>query len=100
MKHIGIYILLLVSISLQAQNVADDAVITKIEQQVAEIKKTASADFLKKNQVALSDIENRKNSLKMLLKRPAEKRDAEWQNKWNSNYKHINEKLEQLKKVK
>lgn len=100
MKQFIIYILLFTSTYALAQNVTDDTVIAKIEQQVAEIKKSASSEFLKKNQVVLSDIENRKNSLKMLLKRPVEKRDQEWQNKWNSNYTHINEKLDQLKKVK
>ena len=45
----------------------------------------------------LSDVENRKNTLRALLKTPASKRDKVWEDSWNQNYSKATIKLENIK---
>ena len=81
-----------------SQAAADSSYLRKInfiEQKVATIKSLPKEDQ-KQYLTILSDVENRKNTLKSLLKIPIEKRDKIWDNDWNLNYLKAASKLENI----
>ena len=81
-----------------AQSAADSAYnrkITFIETQIAKIKALPKEEQ-KKYYAILSDAENRKNTLKALLKTPVAKRDKVWQESWDQNYSKASGKLENI----
>lgn len=95
MKKI-LLMLMLAASQLLAQSSDKSGEFARIEQRLAEVKKNSSASELKNNRTAFSDIENRKNSLKMMLKTPDAERNEEWNNKWNKEVKLIEDKLSKL----
>ena len=96
MKKLFITILGAVFISsyLFAQS-TDSAFVTKINVLQAKISKIKEMpkEEQKKHAVVLSDVENRKNTLKSLLKTPSGKRDNAWTISWNENYEKALSKL-------
>ena len=80
----------------QSQDANLNEQITEIEKKVASAKAGIPAAEEKKYYAVLSDVENRKNSMKMMLKTPADKRDAEWKEKWQEHYNKAMEKLNKL----
>ena len=70
--------------------------IKSIEKKVTAAKSAIPAAEEKKYYAVLSDVENRKNAMKMMLKTPSDKRDAEWNRKWDENYSKAMEKLGKL----
>lgn len=91
-----IAVLILFSFCAPAQNSLDSSFnqkIATIENGIARIK-NLSTEEQKGYFAILSDVENRKNTLKTLLKTPVEKRDKTWQESWNQNYSMAIRKLE------
>jgi hypothetical protein len=80
-----------------AQEGTQERQLAAIEQKVGAYKKGADPESLKSNRSLISDIENRKNNMKMMLKTPAASRDKAWTEKWNEQHTVINDKLSKLK---
>lgn len=76
--------------SLYAQKIAN------IEFKISEFK-NHSKDQQHKYHTLLSDAENRKNTLKSLLKTPPSKRNKTWEDTWEVNYNKLMSKLYSLK---
>ena len=69
--------------------------ISYIESKIAKIKNLPK-EQQKQYFSILSDVENRKNILKSLLKTPVDKRDKSWQESWSQNYSKAAIKLESI----
>ena len=101
MKKILLYSAALIffySSGIFAQSSADSAYNAKInfiETKIAKIKSLPKEEQ-KQYYAVLSDAENRKNTLKSLLKTPVEKRDKVWQQSWDQNYLKAVGKLENI----
>jgi hypothetical protein len=67
-----------------------EAKITKVKSEIPEADK-------KKYFSSISDVENRKNNLKSMMKTPVEKRDKNWQQTWDQNYLKANERIDKVK---
>lgn len=83
---------------LQAQTTADSSYENKIsllETKISKMKELPK-DEQKKYFAVLSDVENRKNTMKFLLKTPVEKRDKSWEEKWMQNYSKASTKLDAI----
>lgn len=70
--------------------------ITNIEFKVWEIKNLAK-DNNQKYYAILSDVENRKNILKSLLRTPPANRNKTWEDSWDGNYNKVMSKLDNIK---
>ena len=71
--------------------------VSALEQKIADFKANIPKGEEKKYNVALSDIANRKNTLKAMLKTPEDKRNEQWKSTWEENYSKVNEKVNKLK---
>ncbi|MEP7169304.1 MAG: hypothetical protein ABI855_08025 [Bacteroidota bacterium] len=95
---LSIVLMFLYSTSLFAQSAADSSYnkqIAAIESKISELKNLPK-DEQKKHYSVLSDVENRKNTLKSLLKTPVGKRNKAWEDSWNQNYSKASGKLENI----
>ncbi len=91
-------ILLAISISTFAQSDADlNQKIDNLEAKISQVKSSIPDADKKKYFAALSDVENRKNNLKSMMKTPVDKRDKKWQQEWDQNYAKANDKLGKIK---
>jgi hypothetical protein len=70
--------------------------VKQIEARISRIKSDTPPAEQKKYYAVLSDVENRKNTLRSLLKTPPEKRDDTWRKSWDENYSKAMEKLDKL----
>jgi hypothetical protein len=95
MKKI-LFILLMAASQLLAQSADKNSDLSRLEQRIAETKKNSAPADLKANRGVISDIENRKNNLKMMLKTPEADRNADWNSKWDKEYKLTEDKLNKL----
>lgn len=90
--------LLVVNILIGQTSPADVSYNNKIE--LLEQKITKIKALPKEEQrpyfAVLSDVENRKNILKSLLKTPIEKRDITWENSWTQNFIKASDKLDKI----
>ena len=80
------------------QTSSDANYISKIEileQKISKVKALPKEEQ-KQYFAALSDVENRKNTLKSMLKTPAEKRDKAWEDSWTLNYSRASDKLDKI----
>lgn len=66
-----------------------------IEQKIAQLKALPKEEQ-KQYITILSDVENRKNILKSLLKTPSTKRDKTWEGNWTQNYTKATNKLDKI----
>lgn len=66
-----------------------------IESTIAKIKSLPKEEQ-KQYLPILADVENRKNTLKALLKTSVAKRDKVWQDSWNQNYSKAEIKLKSI----
>src|SRR5205085_10634611 len=94
-----VFFLLLICKMLPAQTESDADYLKKIDSLETKIEQIKSLPEEQKKQyfTTLSDVENRKNTLKTLLKTPAENRDKVWEEKWTKNYIKASEKLKNIK---
>ncbi len=91
-------ILLAISISAFAQSDADlYQKIDNLEAKISQVKSSIAEADKKKYFAALSDVENRKNNLKSMMKTPADKRDKKWQQEWDQNYAKATDKLDKIR---
>lgn len=82
-----------------SQSNADSLYVQKIitiEYKISEIK-NLSKDHQQKYHTLLSDVENRKNTLKSLLKTSPANRNKMWEDTWEVNYNKVIAKLYNLK---
>ena len=83
---------------LAAQAPSDVAYTDKIdliELKISKIKALPKEEQ-KQYYAMLSDVENRKNTLKSLLKTPVAKRDKAWEETWKLNYTKASDKLDKI----
>lgn len=100
MKKIILSVLLLVftgSALIFAQT-ESDAYTKKLDSLQAKISiiKALPAEEQNQYQAVLAEVENRKNTLRSLLKTPANKRDKAWEELWNQNYSKAANKLDKI----
>ncbi|MEO8151066.1 MAG: hypothetical protein ABI723_25760 [Bacteroidia bacterium] len=90
--------LMLISKVLHAQTGDSDYLkkIDSLETKIQQIK-SLPKDQQKQYFSVLSDVENRKNTLKSLLKTPSAKRDKTWEQTWTQNYTKASDKLKNIK---
>ncbi|MEO5570441.1 MAG: hypothetical protein ABIT08_17720 [Bacteroidia bacterium] len=101
MKKLVLFVILtmLYSNLIFAQASADSSYNKKIDELEAGVSqiKNLPNDEQKKYYAVLSDVENRKNTLKSLLKTPASKRNKTWEDSWNQNYSKASDKLKNIR---
>ena len=81
-----------------AQSSNDSSLNKQIELLETKISKVKSLPKEEQKQyfAVLSDVENRKNTLKSLLKTPLAKRDQIWNDEWLQNYSKASNKLDKI----
>lgn len=94
-----IIFLMLLSNHLIAQTSGDTDYLKKIDSLVTQINQIKSLPKAEQKQYfsVLSDVENRKNTLKSLLKTPESKRDKVWEKTWTESYAKASDKMKNLK---
>lgn len=71
--------------------------IETLEAKILKVKSEMPQGDMKKYSASISDVENRKNNLKSMLKTPSDKRGKNWQQEWDLNYMKANEKIDKIK---
>jgi hypothetical protein len=79
----------------QQNDSAYTQMITELESRISQVK-ALPKDELAKYHPLLSDVENRKNNMKFLMKTPSEKRDESWTKLMTQNYTKASEKLDKI----
>lgn len=90
-------VILSTSIASYAQSDVDlNQKIENLEAKISKVKSGIPEEDKKKYFASLSDVENRKNNLKSMMKTPADKRDKNWQQNWDQNYTKAHDKLDKI----